>query len=236
MTVLLETMRYLLLVPVLLTLLTPLSSGAAESPNSAERSQSCREAATAAERRYRIPAGLLSAIALVETGRTLPGTGARTAWPWTIHAEGKGRWLDSPEEAVAMVKALKAKGVKNIDVGCMQINQMHHPDAFPNLKTAFTPAANADYAARFLSELFQETRSWIKAASYYHSRTPERSKRYKKLVLAAWNGRATSARRAARAEIQARTGRNVQASRLLRVNRSTVYIQSGRNSIRIKRY
>lgn len=229
-------MRYILPIAVLFLALAATPSMAKEAQVSADHTQSCREAAAVAERKYRIPAGLLNAIALVESGRSVPGSKARTAWPWTIHAEGKGRWLESREEAVAMVKRLKAKGVKNIDVGCMQVNQMYHPDAFPNLETAFTPAMNADYAARFLSELFQETKSWTKAASYYHSRTPKHANRYKKLVLAAWNGRAVSGRTAIRDRVQARRGQNVKASRFLRVNRSTVYIQTGRNSIRIKRY
>lgn len=229
-------MRLILTIAAAFLAISTVSSMADEAQDSAEFAQSCREAVTVAERRYRIPAGLLHAIALVESGRKTSASRVKTAWPWTIHAEGKGRWLDSRDAAIRMVEELKAKGVKNIDIGCMQVNQMHHPDAFPDLKTAFAPATNADYAARFLSKLFQETRSWTKAAAFYHSRTPARSERYKRLVLAAWNGRAAGARRAARAEIQARTGRNVQASRLLRVNRSTVYIQSGRNSIRIKRY
>lgn len=229
-------MRLLLPMFAIFLILPAVSAEAKKVPDSADYTHSCRQAAAAAERKYRIPAGLLAAIAMVETGRTVPGSKARTAWPWTIHAEGKGRWLDSREEAVAMVERLKAKGVKNIDVGCMQVNQMHHPDAFPDLESAFTPAVNADYAARFLSKLFRETKSWTKAAAYYHSRTPERAKRYKKLVLAAWNGRAISSRSAIRERAKARRGQNVKASRFLRVNRSTVYIQTGRNSIRIKRY
>lgn len=229
-------MRFMLPIVAVFLIASAAPVEAAKAAQSADYTQSCREAAAVAERKYRIPAGLLAAIAMVETGRTVPGTKARTAWPWTIHAEGTGRWLDSREEAVAMVKQLKAKGVKNIDVGCMQVNQMYHPKAFPSLEAAFTPAVNADYAARFLSELFQETKSWTKAAAYYHSRTPEHSKRYKKLVLAAWNGRAVSSRSAIRNRANARAGRNVQASRFLRVNRSTVYIQTGRNTIRIKRY
>jgi len=233
-------MRTLLLATAALLLLTPVSQSLANTGESTDVSTdtaaTCRQAASKVERQYRIPAGLLGAIAKVETGRTLPGSTARTAWPWAVHAEGKGHWLDTKEEAVALVRRLKDKGVRNIDVGCMQVNLMHHPDAFDNLEQAFTPSVNADYAGQFLSKLFQETRSWTKASAYYHSRTPERSERYKKLVLAAWNGRDISNREAIRKRAAARTGRNVQASRFLRVNRSTVYIQTGRNSVRIKHY
>jgi len=198
--------------------------------------QSCRHAVTEAERRHKIPAGLLNAIALVESGRSTGAGSARTAWPWTIHSQGKGHWLDSRKDAVTKVEGLQAQGVKNIDVGCMQVNLKHHPDAFDSVHDAFTPAINAEYAAQFLKRLFKETRSWSRAASYYHSRTPERAKAYKKKVLAAWNGRAAAQRSAVKAQVRAKTGRNVAAARSLRVQGSTVYIQSRGSNIRIRRY
>ncbi|MFC7540648.1 hypothetical protein ACFQU2_15870 [Siccirubricoccus deserti] len=48
----------------------------------------CRRAIAMAEREYRLPAGLLPAIARVESVRPDPVTGAPTPWPWTINAEG----------------------------------------------------------------------------------------------------------------------------------------------------
>lgn len=229
-------MRILSAIIIAICLAAPFQASAKTPGNSGKAAASCRHAATEAERRHRIPAGLLNAIGLVESGRTLPGSRARSSWPWTVHAEGKGYWLDSRGEAIALVESLQDRGVENIDVGCFQVNLMYHPDAFDDLEAAFTPSVNAGYAASFLTELFQETRSWTRASAFYHSRTPERGMRYKKLVLAAWNGQASSARAAVRADVRARTGRNLSARRNLRVNRSTVYIQTGRNSIRIKRY
>ena len=43
--------------------------------------------------------------------------------------------------------------MRSIDIGCAQVNLMHHPDAFASLEQAFDPMANADYAARFLKQL-----------------------------------------------------------------------------------
>ncbi|WP_416898167.1 MAG: transglycosylase SLT domain-containing protein [Minwuia sp.] len=216
-----------------------MAATAAEARTSADKeatARSCRDAVTEAERRYRIPAGLLQAIALVESGRTISGNPAKTAWPWTIHSEGTGRWLDSRGQAVEMVEDLQARGVTNIDVGCMQVNLMYHPDAFADLKSAFTPSVNADYAGRFLSELFQETKSWTRAASYYHSRTPEHATRYRKLVIAAWNGGAAGVRQAVRADVRAKLGRNTSAAGKLRRLGSSVYINNGSSTVRIRRY
>ena len=118
----------------------------------------CRSAVAAAERGSGIPAHLLAAISRVESGRRDPATGAVHPWPWTVNAEGQGVFYDTKAEAVAAVRAMQASGVRSIDVGCGQINLMHHPDAFPNLELAFDPQANAAYAAQFLKALSRADR------------------------------------------------------------------------------
>ncbi|GGC45089.1 hypothetical protein GCM10011504_24350 [Siccirubricoccus deserti] len=146
----------------------------------------CRRAIAMAEREYRLPAGLLPAIARVESVRPDPVTGAPTPWPWTINAEGRGRFFDTKAEAVAAVEALRARGVRVIDVGCLQVNLHHHPTAFASLEEAFAPAANARYAATFLRSLYSTRRDWEISAAHYHSTTPERAEAYRLKVLAAW--------------------------------------------------
>ena len=44
----------------------------------------------------------------------------------------------------------------------------------------FDPQINANYAAGFLRDLFQETGNWEDAAGAYHSRTKKYADRYKK--------------------------------------------------------
>ena len=84
------------------------------------------------------------------------------------------------------MRASQARGVRSIDVGCLQVNLMHHPHAFASLKQAFDPKANVDYAARFLRDLFDQTGSWPQAAARYHSATPALGAAYRRKVLAAW--------------------------------------------------
>jgi hypothetical protein len=146
----------------------------------------CRSAVAAAERGSGIPARLLAAISRVESGRRDPATGAVHPWPWTVNAEGEGHFYDTKAAAVAAVLAMQARGIQSIDVGCGQINLMHHPNAFPNLEMAFDPQANAAYAARFLKELFTQTGDWNKATALYHSATPELGAEYGRQVLAVW--------------------------------------------------
>jgi hypothetical protein len=68
----------------------------------------------------------------------------------------------------------------------MQINLRHHPNAFPNLDHAFDPLTNARYAARFLNSLNSSRSDWTRAASAYHSATPEFADPYRQRVMAAW--------------------------------------------------
>ncbi len=132
----------------------------------------CRRAIQMAGRAAGIPEHLMSAIGRVESGRRGPD-GLVHPWPWSINVEGIDHVFDTREQAISAVHALQAQGTRSIDVGCMQVNLMYHPEAFASLDLAFDPAANAAYAARFLSQLYAQTGSWPKATGMYHSATPE---------------------------------------------------------------
>jgi hypothetical protein len=146
----------------------------------------CETSIAIAERAAFLPFNLLGAVARVESGRFDPGTGGVSPWPWTINADGTGRFFASKDDAIQAVRDLQAQGVRSIDVGCLQVNLMHHPDAFGSLEEAFDPDANAAYAARFLRSLYAERLDWAEAAGAYHSRTPEVAVPYRQRVLAAW--------------------------------------------------
>lgn len=139
------------------------------------------------EQQHRIPVGLLTAIGLTESGRSF-GNGHRTVWPWTVNAAGEGHFFESKKDAIAFVQEKQAAGTDSIDVGCMQVNLKHHPDAFASLDDAFDPATNVAYAADFLTSLRAELNSWIGAARRYHSATPELGDAYGEIVLANWTG------------------------------------------------
>lgn len=145
----------------------------------------CRNAIAAAERAGGVPDRLMHAIGVVESGRR-DELGGMTAWPWTINAQGRGSYFNTKAEAVAAVTELRARGVRSIDVGCMQVNLMYHPDAFTSLDDAFDPASNTRYAARFLQSLFARTGTWQAAASGYHSLNAEFGGPYGRKVMAVW--------------------------------------------------
>lgn len=168
-------MRRLLL--ALLLLAAPL-------PAAADPWAACGRAIAIAERGSGIPPGLLLAIARVESGRARAG-GGTVPWPFAINAEGAGRWPETREAAIAEVEALRERGIRSVDVGCMQVNLYFHPDAFPDLPTAFDPAANVAYAVRFLRDLRARTGNWAEAVAQYHSQEPGRGLAYHSRVRVA---------------------------------------------------
>ena len=147
----------------------------------------CAAAILAAERDAGLPAGLLGAIAKVETGRRAPD-GSVQPWPWSYNAAGDGRYAASNAEALQEVRAIQARGVRSIDIGCMQVNLLHHPDAFPSLEAGFDPMTNVAYAVRYLRSLQARTGDWQQAVALYHSATPERGLIYQQRVMAALSG------------------------------------------------
>lgn len=173
----------------------------------------CQQGIAAAERQHDLPPHLLTAIAQTESGRWNPDRSESLAWPWTVMAEGEGRFLPSKQAAIETVEALRARGVQNIDVGCLQVNLRYHPDAFSDLAQAFDPGRNAAYAAGFLASLRQEARSWTRAIGHYHSRQAIRGNAYRAKVYKAWRAERHRANRARRAALQAARQAAPQAPR-----------------------
>ncbi|WP_372616982.1 lytic transglycosylase domain-containing protein [Falsiroseomonas sp.] len=175
-------MRRLLLLALLILAAPVAAKARAETP--ADPWTACTRAIATAERGAGIPEGLLLAIARVESGRPAPRGGV-APWPFAINADGSGRFPESRAAAVAEVEALRARGIRSMDVGCMQVNLFHHPDAFPDLGAAFDPARNVAYAVRFLRELRARTGNWAEAIAQYHSTEPGRGLAYHSRVRVA---------------------------------------------------
>ena len=169
------------LLPVLI-----LAAPAAAAPPTPSMDHLCRAGAEAAAKAADLPAGLLTAISLRETGRWSARLKTNLTWPWTVTASGRGHYLNSKAAAIAFVKRLRKRGVSNIDVGCMQINLHYHTDAFANLQDAFDPRRNAGYAADFLARLRVSHGSLAPAVARYHSGDPARGARYRTGVFELW--------------------------------------------------
>lgn len=125
-----------------------------------------------------LPDGILPAISRVESsykGR---------AWPWTLNQGGNGTYHATKADALAALNDILASGVKNVDLGCMQINWRWHSQAFLDAETMIDPFNNTLYAATFLAKLFEKTGDWDIAIGLYHSNDPARSAAYRDKVMA----------------------------------------------------
>ncbi len=169
---------------MLLVLLQPFFVSANSNPYAdIDAAHICLHATQTMEKNYNIKQHLLTTIASVETGRWDEKTQQRLAWPWTINAQGKGYFFNTKAEAVQKVRQLQAEGVKSIDVGCMQVNLLYHGQEFKSIEEAFDPMHNVEYAAKFLTNLYENNQQdWLKAAMAYHSSIPSKAQVYKKKI------------------------------------------------------
>ena len=132
----------------------------------------------AVEQKNRIPKGLLSAIAGVESDFN----------PYAVNIAGKTVIASNQEEAAKTIRHAINSGITNIDVGIAQINYRWHKDNFKNIDEMINPATNIEYAAKLLTSLFKQYKTWHKAIRHYHSANPDHHRRYSRKVVIAWLG------------------------------------------------
>jgi soluble lytic murein transglycosylase-like protein len=129
----------------------------------ADQTRPCEREMARAAGLYGIPLGILYAVGLTETGRR----GA--LHPYALGAEGQTVFARNTDDAITSFEAMRRKGIKLIDLGCMQINHYYHGERFGSIRAMFDPAKNVDYAARFLKELKQREGSWTMAVARYNA-------------------------------------------------------------------
>ncbi|WP_041847205.1 transglycosylase SLT domain-containing protein [Bartonella bacilliformis] len=131
--------------------------------SSAAAGNVCEAEMMNASKRYHIPLGILYAVGLTETGHK------ESLQPHALNINGKAVFAKTKTEAVRLFKDAKSRGVKLIDVGCMQINDYYHGSHFASIEEMLQPRKNVDYAARFLQILHQKEGNWTMAVARYHA-------------------------------------------------------------------
>lgn len=123
----------------------------------------CEREIQAAAARYGVPEGILYSVGLTETGRK----GSLSAMAMNI--EGKAYFASSLQDAMTAFAAARGRGVKLIDIGCMQINHHFHGENFSSAQEMFDPRRNVEYAAKFLKSLHDRHETWTMAVARYHA-------------------------------------------------------------------
>ena len=138
-----------------------ISSAASVLPAAAQNP--CEPEILRAADRYGVPAGILYAVGLTETGRK------GSLQPYALNIEGKAVFPASAGEAVATFESARRSGAKLIDLGCMQINHHYHSEHFRSVEEMLDPQRNVDYAALFLARLHARHQTWSMAVARYHA-------------------------------------------------------------------
>jgi Transglycosylase SLT domain len=130
-----------------------------------------------------INASTLYGIAVQESGMRWRDRSFRP-WPWTLNINvGKGRIkagsrrYGNQRAAEKALSQLIREGIRNVDVGLMQVNLMWHGDRVKHDLDLVDPTVNILVAAMYLKEI--NTTSVHKAVSDYHAPTnPARGSAY----------------------------------------------------------
>lgn len=127
---------------------------------------------------------VLYALALQESRRLRPD-GTVRPWPWTLHAKGYGAlYFDTYNEAADKLVEIIESGVKNVDIGMMQINWRYNGHLLPDPRQILKPENNVQLAAQILRrELDQQNGDLNSAIARYHTPYKKRGERYATSVL-----------------------------------------------------
>tara|TARA_B100000965_G_scaffold388509_1_gene393104 strand:- start:1811 stop:2380 length:570 start_codon:yes stop_codon:yes gene_type:complete len=140
----------------------------------------CRRAIARAETAQGIPNGLLLALGHTETG--IQGV----VWPWSLNIDGRPRRYLDRRSAVAALTDAVARGTRNIDAGCLQLN-MRWAGRGMSPQDLLDPDENVRAGAAWLKDLYLKSGgSWTDAVARYHSGRPARGWRYVCRVHAHW--------------------------------------------------
>ena len=116
------------------------------------------------EARRNIPRGLLMAIALTESGNR------GTPSPYAMNIAGRSHFAQSGQEMANIINSNWGRGVRSIDVGCMQVNLKFHAENFSRLTDLLNSVTNVEYGASYLIKLAKESGSWKSAVMSYHNK------------------------------------------------------------------
>jgi hypothetical protein len=134
-----------------------------------------------------VPADVLYAVALTESGTYVKALNARLPWPWTLNIAGKGSYYSTRVQALRAAREALDGGIRSIDLGLMQVNWRYHADALGSLEAAIDPSHNLTVGARILATCHARRGDWFGALECYHAPNhPSRAKAYRQRVERAW--------------------------------------------------
>lgn len=139
---------------------------------------------------YQVPANILFAMALTESGRRYRGKWL--PWPWALNIAGRSVYCASWQAARDRIhQALQHH--QAVDIGLMQISWRWHRQRFGSIEASLLPINNLMAGAAILREQYQYTGDWWEAVGRYHDPgqdavSLESAERYRQRVKQNWRG------------------------------------------------
>jgi hypothetical protein len=140
---------------------------------------------------YQVPADILYAIALAESGTHYRGE--RVPWPWALNIDGQSVYCESQQEAIHRVSQAIRKQ-QSVDIGLLQVSWRWHGQRFATIDESLVPIQNLSAGASILYEQFEQTNDWWEAVGRYHDPGQDAAslasaQRYRQRVKQHWRER-----------------------------------------------
>ena len=120
-----------------------------------------------AAHRADVPAAVLYAVALQESGAMLRGR--LIPWPWTLNVAGTPqRYATRAEACAGLRRALAHTPANRIDAGLGQVNLGYHRHRYTQPCELLDPYRNLAIAAEILREQHTPGEDWLLAIGRYH--------------------------------------------------------------------
>ncbi|MBY0339328.1 MAG: transglycosylase [Acetobacteraceae bacterium] len=122
----------------------------------------CLAATTRAEQVHGLPRGLLTAVALAESG----------LHAYALNVGGRAHFPHTQEEARAILASAPPR--RSVMAGCVQVNARVHAR---NSDWPLDPMMSADWAGGMMARWAAETGSWAEALRRWHGGSPSSTRR-----------------------------------------------------------
>lgn len=125
-----------------------------------------------------VPARILYAVALAESGRVKDNR--FDAWPWTLNISGKGQYFETRSNQYAALMTAIRTG-KSVDIGSMQLNWKWQFHRLHSAWQATDPTYNVitgcnilkgNFGASTIKDSHHDFKYWRAAVGRYHSPGP----------------------------------------------------------------
>lgn len=142
-----------------------------------------------------LPATLLYAVAMTESGQSHLSRSHWRPWPWTLNIKGRGHYFVSRQAAWRALLDALAEEDPSVDIGLMQVNWRYHRRDLGSPWQALEPYHNLRVGAAILKRCHTPNIDWWDSVGCYHApNDPARAQRYRERVRGHWQALSRDAR------------------------------------------